>query len=253
MEKKVILVSNDDGVHSEGIHVLAEALAEVGEVFVVAPDRERNAASHALTLHKPLRAEEVRKNVYAINGTPTDCVNLAVLHLLKSRPRLVVSGINKGGNLGDDVTYSGTVSAAMEGTLLGIPSFAISQVGEGGYHFSSAAAFAARLASRILAEPLGKDTLLNVNVPNLPADGIKGVRFTSLGKRVFEGNSVIEKVDPRGRKYYWIGAAGLEWAARGDSDDKAIAEGKISVTPIHLDLTHYQSLDRLRSWERELS
>ncbi|HET6370261.1 MAG TPA: 5'/3'-nucleotidase SurE [Nitrospiria bacterium] len=253
MGKKAILVTNDDGIHSEGIHVLAEALGEVGEVFVVAPDRERNAASHALTLHKPLRVEEVRENVYAINGTPTDCVNLAVLHLLKRRPSLVVSGINKGGNLGDDVTYSGTVSAAIEGTLLGIPSVAVSQVGEGRYHFASAAEFAARLSRLILERGLDKETLLNVNVPNLPSSEIKGVLFTAQGKRLFEGNAVVEKVDPRGRKYYWIGVAGLDWADRGDSDDKAIRENKISVTPLHLDLTHYKALEHLRDWERDLS
>lgn len=251
-EKKVILLTNDDGVYSEGIESLAAALSAVGEVFVVAPDRERNAASHALTLHKPLRADRIRKNVFAVNGTPTDCVNLAVLHLLKQRPALVVSGVNKGGNLGDDITYSGTVSAAIEGTLLGFPSFAVSQVGDGPYLFESAADFACRLAGLILDRGLDQETLLNVNIPNLPKEAIRGVTFTCQGKRIFEGNSVIEKTDPRGRTYYWIGAAGVEWADRGISDDRAIREGKISVTPLHLDLTHYKALEHLRGWEREL-
>jgi len=254
MEPKTILLTNDDGIHSEGIRVLADFLAEVAEVLVVAPDRERNAASHALTLHKPLRMEEIRPKTYSVNGTPTDCVTLGVLHLLKRRPCLVVSGINKGGNLGDDVTYSGTVSAAFEGTLLGIPSVAVSQMGEKDFHFSTAAAFTARLARLVLERGLEKDTLLNVNVPNLSPDRVQGVRFTSLGKRLFEGNGgVIEKIDPRGKKYYWIGVAGVKWADLGDTDDKAIAEGRISVTPLHLDLTQYRALEHLHTWERDLS
>jgi|SRR5579863_29413 len=248
-----ILVTNDDGVHSEGIQALADALSQVAEVIVVAPDRERSAASHALTLHKPLRIDEIRKDVFSVNGTPTDCVNLAVLHLFKRRPSLVVSGINRGGNLGDDVTYSGTVSAAFEGTLLGIPSVAVSQIGENPFEFSTAAAFSARLARLILRRGLLKDTLLNVNVPNVAPEEIRGVRFTSLGKRLFEGNEgVIEKIDPRGKKYYWIGMAGMKWADTADTDDKAIAEQKISVTPLHLDLTQYRALELLRTWEEDL-
>ncbi|HCY19768.1 MAG TPA: 5'/3'-nucleotidase SurE, partial [Deltaproteobacteria bacterium] len=161
----MILVSNDDGIHSEGIKALARALKRVGDVFVVAPDRERSAASHSLTLHRPLRVEKIGINSYAVDGTPTDCINIAVNGILKKRPDLVVSGINKGGNLGDDVTYSGTVSAAMEGTLLGIPSFAISLVSRENFYFNIAAKFAARLARHILKKGLPKDTLLNVNVP----------------------------------------------------------------------------------------
>lgn len=250
--KKLILVTNDDGVHSEGITSLATALSQVAKVVVVAPDRERNAASHALTLHKPLRVDEIRKDVYSVNGTPTDCVNLAVLNLLKSPPSLIVSGINKGGNLGDDVTYSGTVSAAIEGMLFGIPSVAISQVGDKEYHFPSAATFATRLAGLILDRGLDKDTLLNVNVPDLSSRAIKGILFTSLGKRLYEGNSVIEKTDPRGKKYYWIGVPGLKWADLGNTDNKAIEDGKISITPLHLNLTHYKVLEQLHTWEKEL-
>lgn len=257
----VILVSNDDGIHSPGLHRLAEALGEVGDVYIVAPDRERSAAGHALTLHKPLRVEEIRKGVYSVNGTPTDCVNLGVLHLLKEkRPRLVVSGINKGGNLGDDVTYSGTVSAAMEGALLGIPSIAVSQVGEKDFYFETAARFAAALARLALEEGLSKDIFLNVNVPNLPAAEVKGPQITSLGKRIFDQSAIIENTDPRGRKYYWIGASGMSWEKRKEqggsvylTDHEAIEEGSISVTPLHLDLTHHETMARLGSWKETLT
>lgn len=253
-KEKLILVSNDDGVHSAGLHPLAEALRKVGEVFVIAPDRERSAASHALTLHKPLRADEIRPGVYSVNGTPTDCVNLGVLYLLKGkRPDLVVSGINKGGNLGDDVTYSGTVSAAMEGTLLGIPSIAISQLGEGSFHFETAARFAVGLAGLVLAEGLAKDIFLNVNVPNLPPDRITGTRITSLGKRVFNDGTIIENTDPRGRKYYWIGVNGMAWEKRSNTDHEAVSQGAISVTPLHLDLTHHETIQRLSAWKEKLS
>jgi 5'-nucleotidase len=251
--KKVILVSNDDGVHSIGLHQLVEALQEVGEVVAIAPDRERSAASHALTLHKPLRVDEIRKGIFSVNGTPTDCVNLGVLYLLKKkRPHLVVSGINKGGNLGDDVTYSGTVSAAMEGTLLGIPSIAISQLGEGIFHFESAARFAVSLSRLVLEEGLEKEVFLNVNVPNLPPEKIKGTRITSLGKRVFDDSTIVENTDPRGRKYYWIGVNGMTWEKRKNSDHEAVEQGAISVTPLHLDLTHHPTIERLNKWNERL-
>ncbi|HIE64351.1 MAG: 5'/3'-nucleotidase SurE [Nitrospira sp.] len=261
MNNPVILVSNDDGVHSPGLHCLAEALKALGDVTVVAPDRERNAASHALTLHKPLRVEEVRSRVFSVNGTPTDCVNLGVLHLLKGKPPdLVVSGINKGANLGDDVTYSGTVSAAMEGTLLGIPSLAFSQPDldralhtQGKYHFETAARFALRLARLVLERGLEKGRFLNVNVPNCPSEDIQGVRVTSLGKRVFDEGAIHEQTDPRGRKYYWIGLNGMTWEeGRKNTDQAALAHGIISVTPLHLDLTDYRALDTLSSWAEEL-
>jgi len=179
----IILVSNDDGVHSPGLHLLAERLGEIGEVYVVAPDRERTAASHALTLHKPLRLECLKERVYSVNGTPTDCVNLAVNHILPEKPALLASGINKGGNLGDDVTYSGTVSAAMEGILLGIPSFAVSLVAKKDFDFEGAADFSVKLAAQILKRGLPHYTLFNVNVPNLPSHQIQGVQMTSLGKK----------------------------------------------------------------------
>lgn len=244
--KSLILVSNDDGIHSEGIKALARALKRVGDVFVVAPDRERSAASHSLTLHRPLRVEKHGPNVYAIDGTPTDCINLAVNGILKKRPDLVVSGINKGGNLGDDVTYSGTVSAAMEGTLLGIPSFAISLVSRDNFNFKIAARFAAKLARYIFKKGLPKDTLLNVNVPE--DVNVKGYRITKQGKRVY-GDAVVEKIDPRGKKYYWIGGDILRWEAGKDTDFEATANNFISITPVHLDMTNYASFRELHNWK----
>jgi 5'-nucleotidase len=242
-----ILVSNDDGVHSKGLHILAAALNALGEVYVVAPDRERNAAGHALTLHKPLRVERLEERVYSISGTPTDCINLGI-RIMKGKPHLVVAGINKGENLGDDVTYSGTVSAAMEGTLLGMPSFSVSIAGEGDYHFDTAAQFAERLAAQVLKQGLPKDTLLNVNVPNLPKEKIKGVKLTCLGKRAYE-DVIVEKVDPRGKKYYWIAGNRIIFEGRSNTDFQALQAGKISVTPLKLDLTDYETLDQIKSWE----
>jgi 5'-nucleotidase len=246
-----ILVTNDDGIHSEGLRALAEALAPVGEVTVVAPDRERSAAGHALTLHRPLRASEMAPRWYRVDGTPTDCVTLAIMGMLKSRPRLVVAGINLGTNLGDDVTYSGTVSAAMEGTLLGIPAFAISQAGGASFDFTAAAAFARRLATLLLEQGLPPDTLLNVNVPAAPPERILGVALTRQGRRAYR-ESIVEKLDPRGKTYYWIGGSEPEWERLGDSDYDAVMAGKISVTPLHLDLTHYEALRALRAWEERL-
>lgn len=244
--KKIILVSNDDGIHSEGIKALARALKRVGDVLLVAPDRERSAASHSLTLHRPLRVERHGANVYAVDGTPTDCINIAVNGILKKKPDLVVSGINKGGNLGDDVTYSGTVSAAMEGTLLGIPSIAISLVSRDDFDFKPAARFAAKLARFVLKKGLPKDTLLNVNVPE--GSDIKGYRVTKQGKR-FYGDAVIEKVDPRGKKYYWIGGDVLRWEGGEDTDFEAVANKFISITPVHLDMTNYASFKELHDWK----
>jgi len=247
----LILVSNDDGIHSEGIAALADVLRALGEVVIVAPDRERSAVSHSLTLHRPLRVEELGAGRYAIDGTPTDCVNLAINGILPRRPTLVVSGINKGANLGDDVTYSGTVSAAMEGTLLGVPSLAISLVGRSGFRFEAAARFSARLATWVVERGLPPDTLLNVNVPS-PADGapegdgMRGFALTRMGRRRY-GDAIVEKLDPRGKKYYWIGGEELEFEDEDGTDFHAVRQGLISVTPIHLDLTNYKSFDALRT------
>ena len=238
----MILASNDDGIQSEGLTRLVEALAQLDEVVVVAPDRERSAVSHALTLGSPLRADEVREGWIAVDGTPTDCVNLAVNGLLGERPWLIVSGINRGANLGDDVTYSGTVSAAMEAVLLGIPAVAFSQVGNVAFNYDAAAEFARLLVER-LRKPGGKlppDTLLSVNVP----EGARpsGYEITRQGKRRY-GDAVVEKIDPRGRKYYWIGGDELGFDDEPGTDFAAIKRGKISITPLHLDLTNYESMD----------
>jgi len=239
-ERKKILVTNDDGVFSEGIKLLAAELSRLADVVVVAPDQEQSASGHALTLHRPLRIRQLEDTWYSVDGTPTDCVNLAILWLLKDDPPdLVCSGINFGTNLGDDVTYSGTVSATFEGSLLGIPSVAFSQ--EIGPHFSfrPGARFAARLAEELLRhEELPEDLLLNVNVP---AGEIDGVRFSRLGRRRYN-QSVIEKQDPRGRNYYWIAGA-PEWDEEEGTDFDALSKGCISVTPLHLDLTDYRGLE----------
>lgn len=240
----IILVCNDDGIRSEGIQALARALDPLGDVFIVAPDREQSAAGHSLTLHRPLRVEEVGPRQFAVDGTPTDCVNLAVSGILASRPGLVVSGINKGANLGDDLTYSGTVSAAMEGTLLGIPSVAVSLAGRTTFDFAPASEFAARLVAQVIERGLPRDTLLNVNVPDRPRSAMTGFRITKQGKRRF-GEALVEKIDPRGKKYYWIGGDELGFVDEPGTDYAAIMDGAVSITPIHLDLTHYPSFPAL--------
>jgi len=242
----IILVCNDDGIHSEGLHALETALAKIGEIYTVAPDREQSAVSHSLTLHRPLRIDEIGPRRFAVNGTPTDCVNLAVKGFLPVRPQLVVSGINRGANLGDDVTYSGTVSAAMEGSLLGIPSIAVSLVIKSvPHHFSSAADFAAVLAKEVITQGMPPDTLLNVNVPNLPREELKGFLLTRQGKRRYAETMEV-RVDPRGRKYYWIGGDDLGFDPDEGTDCVAVHEGFISVTPLHVDLTNYRALQELR-------
>jgi 5'-nucleotidase len=238
-----ILLTNDDGIAAPGLEALGRALEAVGEVTVIAPDREQSASSHALTLHRPLRVNRQAERRYSVDGTPTDCVNLGILNLLSVRPRLVVSGINRGMNLGDDITYSGTVSAAFEGTLLGVPSFAISQeVRDGRADFGPAADYAAKLAQRILEQPLPPGTLLNVNVPGAPP---KGARLTRQGRRTYH-QGVVERVDPSGRQYYWLGGIPPKWDEDPDSDFAAISEGLVSLTPLHLDLTHYGLLQELK-------
>jgi len=244
-----ILVTNDDGIAAPGLHVLARELAALGEVTIIAPDREQSASSHALTLHRPLRVNRQGERLYSVDGTPTDCVNLGILNLLTERPRLVVSGINRGMNLGDDITYSGTVAAAFEGTLLGIPSFAISQDVENGEEvFDRAAAVAALLARRILDCPLPAGTLLNVNVPRVE---LKGTRLTRQGRRTYH-QGVVERTDPSGRQYYWLGGIPPQWDEDPDSDFAAIREGYVSLTPLHLDLTHYPLLTELRKTGMDL-
>ncbi|BFU94472.1 MAG: 5'-nucleotidase SurE [Nitrospira sp.] len=243
-----ILVTNDDGISSAGLTVLAAALEKLGQVWVVAPDRERTAVAHAVTLHKPLRVHRQAKRMFTVNGTPVDCVNLALQNILPAPPQLLVSGINKGVNLGDDVLYSGTVSAAVEGTILGISSIAVSQEGRETFRFSVGAHHAVRIARLVLEQGLPEETLLNVNIPDRPLARTTHVRVTCLSRRRFD-NPIIEKVDPHGRTYYWIAGTRVSWSRNKDSDHEAIAEGAVSLTPIHLDSTHYDAMDRFRAWE----
>jgi 5'-nucleotidase len=242
----LILVTNDDGIQSPGISALADHLKALGRVIVVAPDRERSAVGHALTLHAPLRAEEVAPDFWAVSGTPTDAVNLGIHGLIKDKPDLVVSGINRGGNMGDDLTYSGTVAAAMEATLMGVPAFAISFSGqEFSYdNFIPSAKAAVLLAKQINQHNLPADTFLNVNVPEKEP---RGMRLTRQGKRVYQ-DSVVQNKDPRGRNYYWIGAGELGFQELEGTDFHAVQNGFISVTPLHLDLTNYAAFDRMRQW-----
>ncbi|MCL6640704.1 MAG: 5'/3'-nucleotidase SurE [Candidatus Rokubacteria bacterium] len=243
----VLLVTNDDGIHAAGLLALASALEDLGEVHVLAPEREQSACGHALTLHRPLRVDRLRERWYAVNGTPSDCVNLGVLGFLAEPPVLIVSGINHGANLGDDVTYSGTVSAAMEGTLLGVPSIAVSLVE--GTEFEAAARVARLVALRVLTEGLPPGTLLNVNVP---PGRPRAVRMTRLGHRVYSGK-IVEQRDTRGRVHYWIGGGAPRWEALEGSDMAAVHEGDVSVTPLHLDLTHHRALASLADWSAALS
>jgi 5'-nucleotidase len=238
----VILVTNDDGVHAPGLAALAEALDSLGEVWVVAPEREQSACGHALTLHRPLRTHQWGPRRFAVNGTPSDCVNLGVLGFLPERPVLVASGVNHGSNLGDDVTYSGTVSAAMEATLLGVPSIAVSLV-DGG-DVAAAARVAQLVAMRVLVEGLPPMTLLNVNVPR---EAPRGMRFTRLGRRVY-GEKVIEQSDPRGRTHYWLGGGPPQWEALEGTDMGAVHDGLVAVTPLHLDLTNHRALALMADW-----
>ncbi len=241
----IILVTNDDGVHSAGIIALSKAMKNTGDVYIVAPDRERSAAGHSLTLHRPLKAEEIRERVFSVNGTPTDCVTLGINKLLPQKPDLVVSGINKGANLGDDITYSGTVSAAIEGTIFGIPSIAFSLISGKIYHYETATYFAEKIASFAIERSLPFDTLLNVNFPNIRRDEIKGIKLTRQGKRIYE-NSIQETFNPWGEKYYWIGGGRTFWEHGDEADMEAVQNNFISITPIHLDLTNHGALSYLR-------
>jgi 5'-nucleotidase len=234
-----ILVTNDDGVHSEGIRILADALRPLGDITVVAPIQEASAIGHALTLRHPLRIDEIGPRVFAVDGTPTDCVNLAITHVLKSKPDLIVSGINKGWNLGDDVTYSGTVSGALEGALLEIPSIAIStQRIKDECEFGPSAAAAATVAQAVLERGLPKFTFLNINVPMGP---MKGFRVTVQAKRNHV-TVVSERMDPRHREYYWIEEGENEWEPHDRSDYQAVRDGYVSITPLQPDMTAYDAL-----------
>ena len=249
-----LLCTNDDGILAHGLQCLVEAAERLGDVTVVAPDREQSATSHSLTLHHPIRPVQRGERRYQIDGTPTDCVMLAVEALMEHRPDWVLSGVNHGQNMGEDVLYSGTVAAAMEGMSLGIPSIAISFAG-GDLRadptlLSEQIDVLHDLLAYVMALPdFPRDTLLNVNLPPLPAAEIKGMRLTTLGRRVYS-DSLMRMKDPWGREIYWIGGGSAAWSGREDSDFRAVRDGYISITPLHLDLTHYEMLATAQTWWR---
>ena len=242
-----ILVSNDDGYLATGINVLADALAKIADIVVVAPDRNRSAASNSLTLHDPLRIARVSENRYRVNGTPSDCVHLALTGFLEEEPDLVVSGINHGANLGDDVIYSGTVAAAMEGRVLGFPTIAVSLVGHRMQHFDTAARVAAELVQRLEREPLPSEFIFNVNVPDLPYDELTGITTARLGFR-HKSEPVVKSADPHGRTIYWVGPAGDSQEAGEGTDFFAIEQGSVAITPLKVDLTRHEALSQVSEW-----
>lgn len=246
-----ILISNDDGFQSEGIERLAGALSAIADVMVVAPDRDRSGASNSLTLEYPIRAWHQPNGFISVNGTPTDCVHLAITGLLEEEPDMVVSGINHGANLGDDVLYSGTVAAATEGRFLGLPALAVSIDSFAPEHLDSAARAASVLVQGLLTQKLSRDTILNVNVPDLPWDEIKGFRSTRLGHR-HKAEPVFKSTDPRGHPIYWVGPPGAEQDAGEGTDFHALRNGYVSVTPLKIDLTHHDDVPATASWLEEL-
>lgn len=242
-----ILLSNDDGYFAPGIEALAKALADIADITVVAPERDRSGASNSLTLDRPLSLRRAANGFYYVNGTPTDCVHLAVTGMLDESPDMIVSGINHGANMGDDTVYSGTVAAATEGYLLGIPAIAVSLVSRSDKHFETAAQVARRLVRQYAEKPLKQPVLLNVNVPDLPPDQLGEVRITRLGKR-HKAEPVVRAKTPRGETVYWVGAAGSAQDAGEGTDFHAVAAGHVSVTPLQLDLTHTGQLPLIRDW-----
>ncbi len=246
-----ILLSNDDGYQAPGLICLATALAEVADVTVVAPDRNRSGASNSLTLESPIRAHVADNGYTFVDGTPTDCVHLAITGLLEQEPDMVIAGINAGSNMGDDVLYSGTVAAAMEGRFLGLPAIAVSLAGslagEEFQHFDTAARFAVSLLERLQNEPLPVDTILNVNVPDIAWDKLEGVEATRLGRR-HKSEPVVKMRDPRGKDIYWVGPVGAEQDAGPGTDFHAVRHNRISITPLNVDLTRYTAIEQVASW-----
>jgi 5'-nucleotidase len=242
-----ILVTNDDGITSGALYLLKQELADLGRVFIVAPDRDQSATSHSLTLYRPMRIDRPEPDVFAVDGTPTDCVLIAAHGLLDVPIDLVVSGVNRGPNMGDDVFYSGTVAAAIEGAMQGVPGVAVSLAASGRADFLYACQFTRRLVGMVLDRGLPPKCVLNVNVPQLRDDEIKGVRVTRLGKRTYQ-DSLIERTDPRGRAYYWIGGDAPIWEPEEGTDFTAVDQGFVSVTPLHLDLTDNSLLATLEDW-----
>ena len=242
-----ILLSNDDGYFAPGLAILAETLAAFGTVTVVAPERDRSGASNSLTLDRPLTVRKAASGFFYVNGTPTDCVHLAVTGLLDELPDIVISGVNSGANMGDDTIYSGTVAAATEGFLLGIPSIAVSLVAAGNDNYLTAARIAADLTRRFRDKPLGQRALLNVNVPDVAYDELRGVEITRLGKR-HKAEPVVKATTPRGGTVYWVGAAGSAQDAGEGTDFHAVARTVVSITPLQIDLTHYAQLEAVKEW-----
>lgn len=242
-----ILLSNDDGVNALGLSTLARAMAKIADIQVIAPDRNRSGASNSLTLANPLRVRQLENGYYSVAGTPTDCVHLAITGLFDGDPDIVVSGINAGANLGDDVFYSGTVAAATEGSLLGIPSIAVSLVGHDCVHYETAAEVAKKLVLRLKNSPLPAKTILNVNVPDVPLSELKGYEIVRLGTR-HRAEPTLKARDPRGNDIYWIGPPGPEQDAGPGTDFHAISAGKVAITPLQLDLTNYTSFEQLSGW-----
>lgn len=243
-----LLLTNDDGIHAPGLAALAAAMAALGDVWVYAPDREQSAVGHGVSLARPLRVAEHRERWFAVDGTPTDCVMLAVRDLLGRKPDAVVSGINAGPNLGDDVTYSGTVAGAYEGMLLGVPSVAVSCASYMPTHFDAAGEAALKVVSQVLEHGLPDATMLNVNVPDVPAARLKGMRVARLGRRHYE-DEIVRRMDPRGKPYYWIGGTAPSMEAPEDTDLYAVAEGYVSITPLQRDITNHAVLDELKTWD----
>lgn len=242
-----ILLSNDDGYQAPGLQVLFDALSENHEISVVAPERDRSGASNSLTLDRPLRAYRAKNGFQYVNGTPTDCVHLAITGLLETEPDMVISGINAGANMGDDVLYSGTVAAAMEGRFLGLPAIAVSLASFEPRYFETAAKAVTSIVARLQAAPIKKDSILNINVPNLPEDKIQGFRATRLGNRHMSAGMITQK-DPRGQPMYWVGPPGKVQDAGEGTDFYAVEHDFISITPLQIDLTRYDSLQYLKDW-----
>ncbi|MBI4987279.1 MAG: 5'/3'-nucleotidase SurE [Rhodocyclales bacterium] len=242
-----ILLSNDDGYFAPGIEILARTLSDLAEITVVAPERDRSGASNSLTLDRPLMLRRAANGFYFVNGTPTDCVHLAVTGMLDHLPDMVISGINRGANMGDDTIYSGTVAAATEGHLLGVPSLAVSLTSHKAAHFETAAMVARHMVERCLRSPLGEPVLLNINVPDVPLEMLRGMRVTRLGKR-HKAEGVVKQVNPRGDTVYWVGAAGSAQDAGEGTDFHAVENGYASVTPLQIDLTHGAQIGAVASW-----
>lgn len=246
-----ILITNDDGASAPGINVLADIIRQIADIDVVAPDRDQSASSHSLTLLRPLRVKRLKDRHFSVDGTPTDCIHMAIRGLLKHRPDMVISGINDGGNLGDDILYSGTVAAALEGRFLGAPAIAVSLMSGEERYYETAAVVAKNLVLQLVRDPLPKETILNVNVPNVPLDELQGFEITRLGSRKLADGLEIQQ-DPHGRTIYWIGPQGSEQDSSQGTDFFAINHNRVSVTPLEVDLTHYKSFDQLASWVQRI-